>query len=175
MRDKSFHTVPFVWSRKVWFLTSLFFVLWVATSCWFVWQMRTAEDITPSLVALVLTNLVFLPTMLLCEGYAPQRLEIGASKLVILRRYDSITITTAQIRSIERLPDNALRFAVRTFGCGGLFGFFGKFYTRKIGSFSLYATRSENLYLITLLDGKKIVISCAEPELLDEFCKNELK
>ena len=78
--------------------------------------MRAAEDITPSLVSLILTNVVFLPTMLLCEGYAPQRLEIGASKLVILRRYNSVTITTTQIRSIERLPDNALRFAVRTFG-----------------------------------------------------------
>ena len=175
MSNKRFHTVPFVWSRRVWLATSLFFVLWVASSCWFVWQMRAAEDITPSLVSLILTNVVFLPTMLLCEGYAPQRLEIGASKLVILRRYNSVTITTTQIRSIERLPDNALRFAVRTFGCGGLFGYFGRFYTRQIGAFSLYATCFENLYLITLLDGKKVVVSCAEPELLDEFCKEELK
>ena len=107
--------------------------------------------------------------MLICEGYAPQRLEIGRDHITILRRYKSVTIYSNEVQSVERLPDNAMRWAIRTGGVGGLFGFYGNYRTPAIGSFVLYATSFDNLFLITLLNGKKIVISCAEPEKMSHF------
>ena len=164
MSSKRFYTVPFVWSKTVWVITFATFALWIGFSIFQLYQIFTAESVGVSVVSLIVFNVVMLATILLCEGYAPQRLEIGESKLVILRRYKSVTIHRHEILRIERLPDTALRSVVRTFGVGGLFGYFGQFYSSKIGSFSLYATRLDNLFLIERCNGKKIVVSCAEPE-----------
>ena len=109
--------------------------------------------------------------MLICEGLAPQRLEISKNKLVILRRYKSITIRADEVLSVDKLPKNAMRGAVRTFGVGGFFGYFGRYYQGLIGHFQLYATSFDNLFLIRLANGKKIVISCSEPEKMDYFAE----
>ena len=169
MDDKKFYTVPFVWDKTLWVLTSLIFVLYAGFSAWKLWEIFTLDDTSRSLAELLTFNAVMLPTMLICEGLAPQRLEIGAKKLVILRRYKSITISSKDVISVEHLPKNGLRGAVRTFGVGGLFGYFGSYYKAGIGAFKLYATSQDDLFLIRLVNGKNIVISCAEPEKMSHF------
>ena len=169
MGNKGFYTIPFVWSKKVWVITFAFFAIWLGVSVWLLCELFATANIVAPLTSLILFNAVMLLVMLWCEGYAPQRLEIGADRIVVLRRYKSVTIHLDEIQSVERLPENALRGAIRTGGVGGLFGFYGKFYTRKIGSFSLYATGSENLFLIRKWDGTNIVISCSEPDKIIKF------
>lgn len=168
MGNKCFYTVPFVWSRRLWVMTFGFFILWAGGSAWLLYCIFTQEG-AGMLESLIALNILMLPTMLICEGYAPQRLEIGHDHITILRRYKSVTIYANEVHSVERLPDNAMRWAIRTGGVGGLFGFYGNYRTHAIGSFTLYATQFDNLFLITLLNGKKIVISCSEPEKMQEF------
>lgn len=167
MGNKGFYTVPFVWSRSVWVITFSFFILWVGLSGYMLYEIFTQTENTEPLIGLIVFNLIMLPTMLACEGLSPQRLEIGESQIVILRRYNSVVIRRDEIKSIEKLPENAMRGAIRTGGVGGLFGYFGKFYTRSIGSFSLYATGSNNLFLIRKWDDKNIVVACAEPDKME--------
>ena len=167
MSNKGFYTVPFVWSRSVWVITFSFFILWVGISAFMLYEIFTQTENIEPLVGLIVFNLIMLPTMLACEGLAPQRLEIGESQIVVLRRYQSIVIDRNEIKSIEKLPENAMRGAIRTGGVGGLFGFYGKYYTRSIGSFSLYATGSDNLFLIRKWDGKNVVVACAEPDKME--------
>ncbi len=169
MKNKSFYTVPFVWSRGVWVITFSFFIIWVGLSGYMLYEIFTQAENTEPLIGLILFNLIMLPTMLACEGLAPQRLEIGGSQIVVLRRYRSVVINRDEIKSIEQLPANAMRGAIRTGGVGGLFGYYGKYYTRSIGSFSLYATGSENLFLIRKWNGTNIVISCAEPDKMKGY------
>ena len=169
MSEKRFYTVPFTWSKTLWVLTFLVFIIWVGLSAWILWKIFTIEDSRESLIELIILNAVMLPTVLISEGLAPQRLEIGEKKLVILRRYKSVTINADEVLSVDQLPKNALRGAVRTCGVGGLFGYFGHYYAGLIGSFKLYATSFDNLFLIRLANGKKIVISCAEPDKMQHF------
>lgn len=169
MGQKKFYTVPFVWDRTLWVMTFLVFIFWVGFSAWSLWQIFTIGGSTDMWVGLIVLNVTMLPTVIICEGLAPQRLEIGEDKLVILRRYKSITIYADEVLSVDLLPKNGLRGAVRTFGVGGLFGYFGSYYKSNIGAFKLYATSSENLFLIRLTNGKKIVISCSEPEKMSHF------
>jgi hypothetical protein len=169
MGAKHFYTIPFVWSIKVWIITFSFFILWVGVSGFMLYTIFTQAENTEAIVGLILFNVIMLPMMLVCEGLAPQRLEVGESQIVILRRYKSVTIRRDEIKSVERLPNNAMRGAIRTGGVGGLFGFFGRYYTRTLGPFSLYATGSENLFLIRKWDGKNIVVACAEPEKMDGY------
>ena len=169
MSKKFFYTVPFVWSRSVWVMTFLFFSLWVGVSAFMLYEIFTQTEVTAPIIGLLLFNVIMLPTMLACEGLAPQRLEIGESHIVILRRYKSVVINREEIKSVERLPDNALRGAIRTGGVGGLFGYFGNYYSRSIGSFKLYATSFKHLFLIKLWNGKSVVFSCAEPDKMEIF------
>ena len=169
MSGKKFYTVPFVWSRSLWVATFAVFIFWAGFSAWNLWQIFTLDDSQAPLYTLILLNALMLPTVLICEGLAPQRLEIGEKKLVILRRYKSLTIYADEVFSVEELPKNALRGAIRTCGVGGLFGYFGSYYKSNIGAFKLYATSTDHLFLIRLKNGKKIVISCSEPEKMSHF------
>lgn len=169
MKSKEFYTVPFVWDKRIWAVTFAVFILWICVSIFLFYNIFTQENSTEPLIALLLFNAIMLPTILACEGYAPQRLEVGESQIVVLRRYKSIVITREEIKSVERLPANAMRGAIRTAGVGGLFGYYGSYYSRSIGSFKLYATSFDNLFLVRKWDGKSIVISCAEPDKMEIY------
>ena len=167
---KEFYNVPFIWDKTLWVMTFACFALWIGLSGWFLFQILTTEGNDAALLgSLILVNVIFLPTILACEGLAPQRLEIGADAIVILRRYKSIVLERENIKSIEPLTKHDMRGAIRTCGVGGLFGYFGHYYSNKLGSFKLFATSFDNLYLIKLWSGKTIVLSCAEPDKMDKF------
>ena len=169
MGQKKFYTVPFVWNKTLWVMTFLVFILWAGYSAWSLWEIFTSDNNAGAVVALIVFNLTMLPTILICEGLAPQRLEIGEKQLVILRRYKSITIYADEVFSVDPLPKSGLSGAIRTCGVGGCFGYFGSYYKSNIGAFKLYATAFDHLFLIRLKNGKKIVISCAEPEKMSHF------
>lgn len=173
MSDKRFYTVPFTWNKTLWVMTFALFGLWLAYSVWMLWLIYNSDDATGALTSLILFNVVMLPTVIICEGLAPQRLEIGEKRVVILRRYKSITIYADEVLSVEALPKNALRGAIRTGGVSGFFGWYGNFYIGKFGAFKLYATSFENLFLIRLINGKKVVISCSEPDKMAHFAVNK--
>ena len=169
MSQNKFYTVPFVWNKTLWVMTFVVFIFWVGYSAWNLWTIFTTENDAAAVVALIVFNITMLPVVLICEGLAPQRLEIGEKQLVILRRYKSVVIYADEVKSVEPLPKNVLRGAVRTCGVGGLFGYFGSYYKSGIGSFKLYATSFDNLFLIKLVNNKSIVISCSEPEKMSHF------
>ncbi len=169
MRNKKFYTVPFVWDKTLWVMTFAVFGLWLGISGWLLFMTLSSADAISYITPLVLLNVVFLPTIIVCEGLAPQRLEIGEGGIVILRRYCSVALDRSEIKSVEPLTKNDMRGAIRTCGVGGFFGYFGHYYSSKLGSFRLFATSFQNLYLIKLWSGKSVVISCAEPDKMDIF------
>lgn len=172
MEGKGFYTIQFVWSKTVWVITFALFGLWIGVSGWILWNICVENDPTMYLLILLEFNAIMLPCIIICEGLAPQRLEISSKKIVILRRFKNVAIFSYQVQSVEALPKNALRGAIRTFGVGGLFGYYGNYYTTRIGSFKLYATSFDNLFLIRLKSGKKIVISCSEPDKMSIFAES---
>lgn len=169
MNRKQFYTVPFVWDKTLWAMTFACFALWIGLSGWFVFQIFTTDNDSAMIGSLIILNVVFIPTILACEGLAPQRLEIGESHIVILRRYKSVVINREEIKSVEPLSKGDMRGAIRTCGVGGLFGYFGHYYSNRLGSFKLYATSFKHLYLIKLWNGKSVVLSCAEPDKMKIF------
>ena len=169
MKRREFYTIPFVWDKTLWVMTFAVFVLWIGLSGWFLYQIFTADNDLVPLVSLIVLNVVFLPMIIACEGLAPQRLEISADGIVVLRRYKSVVIYRDEIKSVEPLSKKDFSGVIRTCGVGGLFGYFGYYYSRKLGSFMLYATSFQNLYLIKKWNGKSIVVSCAEPDKMAIF------
>ena len=75
--------------------------------------------------------------------------------------------------SAQIVDKETMKWTVRTFGVGGLFGYFGKFANRALGSMTLYATRRNNYVLIITTDERKIIITPDEPiSFVAQFNKN---
>lgn len=165
MTRETVYTLPFVWSKTVWAFTLIFFagsVIYIGMLVYLIFNGTTIAAVAGLIVALP----VLVGIMIFCEGYSPQRLEISQSQITILRRYDSITIPRSLILSIVPLEPKDIKRVYTDGGCAGLFGYFGGFRSKQLGRFKMYATSMDNLYLITLSDGRKIVIGCTEPKLL---------
>ncbi len=97
---------------------------------------------------------------------APRYYMIVDKSLVIKRYLGHITIPLSDFASIRALDAGEMRFAIRTFGVGGFFGYYGRFWCRSMGSFRAYITDRSNCVVIQTRQGRKIVIS---PENRQEF------
>jgi len=75
-----------------------------------------------------------------------------------------------RIIEVKLIDKSDLKFAIRTFGIGGIFSYSGTFTNKKLGSMTWYLTRKDSLVmLVTKMD--KIVLS---PDNCQEFY-NEVK
>jgi len=69
-----------------------------------------------------------------------------------------------------KLESGKLTYSVRTFGVGGLFGYFGKFWNKEYGNMTWYATRRDKAIMIITKENKKIILTPDEVEkFINEF------
>ncbi len=111
---------------------------------------------------------IYIPAILLIAYigawfYSPLKYAITGNSIVIYRPIGSITLPRTSILKAEIQP-KGFPFAIRTFGVGGLFGYFGSFYNFDSGNMKWYVTNRNNTIVITTKHGKKIVISPDEKE-----------
>ena len=102
-------------------------------------------------------------------AFRPINYILTTEKLIIHRPLSNVKINRDEIKSIEQIAKEKLGNTFRTFGVGGLFGYFGKFANTKLGSMTWYATRRDKAVLITTSDNKKILLTPDNPE---EFVAN---
>lgn len=99
---------------------------------------------------------------------APRALEIGGGELRVVRRaWRALAVPLDAIQRVAPLEDGAIRHALRIFGVGGLFGYYGRFRARGLGGFRLYATRRTGLVEIVTPE-MRLVVSPDRPEAFVE-------
>ena len=104
--------------------------------------------------------------------FRPINYSITHDSIVINRPAKNVILNKADIKSVELIDKNLIRYTMRLAGVGGLFGYFGKFVNRKLGKMTWYATRRDKTVLITTSANKKIIITPDEPEnFVTEFAK----
>jgi hypothetical protein len=101
---------------------------------------------------------------LICFYLKPLRYEITEDEIIIRRLIKSVRISRSDVESLKLLDKSALKGTVRTFGVGGLFGWYGKFANSQLGDMTWYVTRRDKIVLINTSEGKKILISPDEAE-----------
>ncbi len=114
------------------------------------------------LIAIIFMSGVFLlfPSLLLiCWLYAPQSYTLSDASITINRIRGRITIPLDTLESVKIIYNNSMKWPIRTFGVGGVFGYYGYFYHSSIGNFSMYASQRNNKVLLTTKQGKKIIIT----------------
>ena len=108
--------------------------------------------------------ILLLVIYLICMLLKPLGYEITEDELIIRRLIKSVRISRSDIESLELKDKSDLKGTVRTFGVGGLFGWYGKFANSQLGDMTWYVTRRDKPILIIKKDSKKIMISPDEAE-----------
>jgi hypothetical protein len=104
-------------------------------------------------------------TLGLSWGLAPTAFAIEHGMLRIERPMQPIEIPLASIRAAGPLGPAGLGRSLRIAGSGGLFGYYGLFWSRRLGAYRLYATRTSDLVRVDT-DRERFVLS---PEPAGQF------
>jgi hypothetical protein len=99
----------------------------------------------------------------------PSNYEIDSQNIIIHRLIGDVKINLQQIARVDRIHHDLLKET----GKGGLFGYFGKVYT-FLGKTNFYATRRNNLVLITKKDNTKIILTPDEQDGFIEQIENSI-
>ena len=133
----------------------------------FIFVPKSLSILSPILTALILIIIFSIPIL-----YKPQAYIIESGNIIIHRIAKNVIFLKNEIDSIQQIEKEKLKGSIRTFGVGGLFGYYGKFYNSKIGAMTWYASRRSNYVLITTTSNKKIILTPDNPEnFVKEFYK----
>lgn len=152
----------------MWIVTSSLFVGVAATLLYIIYGMLNHHG-SEELLTLIPLVVVLVAVLIGCEGYAPQCLEVGDGRIVVVRRYNSVVLRREEIVSVRQLSPQECRGTIRLMGNGGLFGYTGTYWARSIGRFSLYTTSMRNLFLIETTTHGRVVVGCDEPQRILDF------
>jgi len=97
---------------------------------------------------------------------APKGYLIDADKLVIIRPLRSITIPLAGVAGAEAAAPELFSDSIRVVGSGGLWGYYGKYQSTRLGRYYMYARRTSELVLVRGRENYVIA-----PERPHEFIK----
>lgn len=103
--------------------------------------------------------LLYISTLLGTWLYAPKKYIIDENRLIIVRAIGNLVIHRKDIKQVIILNEKESRQSFRTFGVGGLFGYFGKFYLRNYGYVNFYTTQHKNKILILTQNDQKLVLT----------------
>ncbi|WP_176885046.1 PH domain-containing protein [Dyadobacter soli] len=93
---------------------------------------------------------------------------LTGDELTIHRPISDVTYSRQTIDSVRIVTKEQLKFTIRTFGVGGFWGYYGKFYNSSFGKMTWYVTRRDQMVLIKTAD-KIILVS---PDNIDSFTRD---
>jgi hypothetical protein len=102
-------------------------------------------------------GLLIVPIVLLGYAWSPRGYVVANGAITIRRLIGSVTIPLTQVSGARRATEDDLRGCIRLFGSGGLFGYYGKFRTSKLGVCTWYVTNRGNMVVLT--GAKTILVS----------------
>jgi hypothetical protein len=151
------------WDGRLRFTTTAIavaFGLVAAALFWLAWR---EGDPGAAFVAIA-GALILAGMVLLSWAWAPRGYVLEGSTLRVLRRVRPREIPLARLRAAGPIGP-VLRRAVRLGGSSGLFGWFGRYWTRSLGVVEAQATRTGGLVQLDTPEGRLVV----SPEPADRF------
>lgn len=111
------------------------------------------------LMPIILVVSIIISTYLITYLFSIRKYIVDSSSLTIVRPFKDIVIEKNNIKEVVVVDPDDMKWTIRTFGNGGLFGYYGKFYNNKLGRMTWNATQRKNYVLLTLTGNKKIIIT----------------
>jgi hypothetical protein len=97
-------------------------------------------------------------------AYRPIGYSFSNGALLVQRKAGDVVLPFTDIRDAQIDP-SPFDGAIRVAGSGGLFGFWGRFRSRRLGWFTAYATRRDRGVVLEVA-GRRVVLTPDEPERL---------
>lgn len=116
------------------------------------------------MTAPLITSAVLLLTYGIAFSIRPLGYTWTDKALIIQRPVKNVHIDRHTISHVEILDPSALKWTWRTFGVGGLFGYFGRFTNSSLGGMTWYATRRNDNAVLVVAGNKKIILTPDNPE-----------
>src|SRR5215203_1263193 len=114
----------------------------------------------------VFTTAACLSAYIISYAFRPLGYLVTGEELVVRRPLSNVRFKRTDIRSAERVDRSTIGGSIRTFGVGGLFGYYGHFASFAMGRMTWYATRRDNAVLVKTKMNKKIILTPDEPDQL---------
>lgn len=112
----------------------------------------------------IYTTTACLLTYFLAFAFRPINYAVTEQELIVRRLLWNVYIKRGDIKNIELLEAPEIRGAIRTFGVGGLWGYFGNFANFSLGRMTWYATRRDKPILVETTNNKKLILTPDEPD-----------
>ena len=117
----------------------------------------------PKLLITISSFILMYGAIFISYGFKPKRIAVSADQILIKNLYGSVLINIAEIESFGTIDKIGLN--LRTFGVGGLFGYFGYFNGKEVW----YVTNINKKVKIIVESGKVYIISPENPvEFVEE-------
>ncbi len=96
---------------------------------------------------------------------------VDKEKIIVRRPAKDLILNIREIKNAFLVTKESMRWTIRTFGNGGLFGYTGKFYNNTYGNMTWYATRRNNYTILVTVDEEKIVLTPDDIEMVEKIRK----
>lgn len=145
------------WSLAVKIITLVVIALLLGVTILGSRHLPESTPLAARLAATVLPLAILLGTLpFIIRGYVINPRELRIERLGWSNRF-----ALADVESVEANPD-AMRWSIRLCGSGGLFGFFGWFRNRTLGTYRAYGTDPKNTVVVKFKD-RTIVVTPRDP------------
>lgn len=148
----------------------VFFIFLIPpVALFFAWQKAIQSPPLPPLTAqLLYWGIPLLAVSIICTAYiawamAPKGYALSDLGLLIDRRMRPINIPLNEITEVRQLEKGRLGKSLRLMGTSGFYGHYGLFWSRELGKFRAYVTRSEDLAAVRT-EKTLFVLSPENPE-----------
>ena len=139
-----------------------FFVLCV----WNFIAIRRAKGDKVNVAVRVVITLLLIVAVWMAFRYSTKGYGIYGKTLVIKTHEKDMQLTYMQIMDVRKVSDDEMKGLSRSFGFGGLFGYYGHYHNSTIGDMTFYATQQKNWVLIHTSDNRALILT---PDMPDKF------
>lgn len=138
--------------------STVFTLLLLGVVLWQVYLYIDSPQLNSIIASTILLAILFVPYY-----HHPIRYFIDSKHVIIQRPFKSARINKRKIESARILQPQEMKDTLRSFGVAGLYGYFGRFSNRNLGSMLWYATQRQNYVLIQTQD-KNYILTPDNPQ-----------
>lgn len=161
------------WSAATWFVTLLVVVVAIVAMGVVLQQAdRVASENGSKRALLTLAALIVPVILMVTVVFAPLGYTVSEMGIMVNRMGRNICIARSEIAQIELIKRRDVGFAMRICACGGFFGFYGLFWSKRLGRFRAYVTDTRHLVLVTRTDETKVLLSPFPAEVFVDMVKD---
>ena len=109
-----------------------------------------------------------------CYILRPLGYTVDGNRITVKRPFKNYVLDIRKVKKVIFANTDSMKWTLRTFGNGGLFGYFGKFRNKTFGNMTWYATRRSNYVIIETTDNRRIVLTPDDPKMINEI-ENQMR